>query len=125
MAVAVRKLPPDEALRVFPQRRQQDLSEYVNALRDVEPGEAASVERQGISDRALKRRLSLAAKQLGYRLKWSRQTSPELLYFQVTGTSPAKGTNGRRRRRTTAPQASPPTETAAPRTGRGRRRRAA
>src|SRR5919205_2106522 len=75
MAVAVRKLPPDEALRVFPQRRQQDLSEYVNALRDVEPGEAASVERQGISDRALKRRLSLAAKQLGYRLKWSRQVS--------------------------------------------------
>ena len=125
MAVAVRKLPPDEALRVFPQRRQQDLSEYVNALRDVEPGEAASVERQGISDRALKRRLSLAAKQLGYRLKWSRQVSPELLYFQVAGTAPAKATNGRRRRRTAAPEPAPPPQPAAPRTGRGRRRRAA
>jgi hypothetical protein len=94
MAVAIRKLPADEALRVFPQRCEQDLSEYVNALRDLEPGEAASVERQGISDRALKRRLSLAAKQLEYRLKWSRQASPELLYFQVVGTAPATACGG-------------------------------
>ena len=78
MAVAIRKLPPDEALRVFPQRRHQDLSEYVTALRNLEPGEAAGVEREGISDRALKRRLSLAAKSLGYRLKWSRQSVPRL-----------------------------------------------
>jgi hypothetical protein len=125
MAVAIRKLPPDEALRVFPQRRQQDLSEYVTALRGLGAGEAASVDRQGISDRALKRRLSLAAKQLGYRLKWSRQASPELLYFQVAGTSPAKAPTGRRRGRTGAPEAAPPTEPAAPKTGRGRRRRAA
>src|ERR671926_541501 len=100
MAVSIRKLPPEEAQRVFPRRGQQDLSEYVDALRDLAPGEAARIERQGLSDRAIKRRLGQAANQLGVRLKWSRQADPELLYFQVVGTAPAKAPNGRRRRRT-------------------------
>jgi hypothetical protein len=43
MAVAIRKLSAEESQCVFPRRAQQDLSEYVTALRDLEPGEAASV----------------------------------------------------------------------------------
>jgi hypothetical protein len=125
MVVTIRKLSAEESQRAFPRRAQQDLSEYVTALRNLEPGEAAGIERQGLSDRAIKRRLGRAANQLGVRLKWSRQSDPERLYFQVVGTAPAEATNGRRRRRTAAPRPAPPTEPAAPKAGRGRRRRAA
>src|ERR687886_2388358 len=103
MPVTIRKLSTDEAQRAFPRRGQQDLSEYTNALRELGPGEAAGIERQGLTDRALKRRLGQAAKDLGYRLKWTREASPDMLYFQVVGTSPAGATNGRRRRRQTPP----------------------
>ena len=90
MAISIRKLAPEEAQRAFPRRGQQDLSEYVAALREIEPGEAVSIDRQGLSDRAIKRRLGQAAKSLGYRLKWSRQSSPEELYLQVLGSPRAQ-----------------------------------
>ena len=129
MAVSIRRLAPEEAQRVFPRRGQQDLSEYVAALREVQPGEAAGVDRAGLSDRTIKRRFGMAAKQLGYRLKWARHSSADVLYFQVIGTLPAKVTNGRRRRRSVAPQpapsAAPVPEPTAPPSGRGRRRRVA
>ena len=121
MPVTIRKLSTDEAQRAFPRRGQQDLSEYTTALRELGPGEAAGIERQGLTDRALKRRLGQAAKDLGYRLKWSRQASPDLLYFQVVGT-PTRATNGRRRRRQTPPPEASP-EPAIPPARRGRRRR--
>ena len=125
MAISIRKLPPEEAQRVFPRRGQQDLSEYVAALRDIKPGEAAGTDRQGLSDRAIKRRLGQAAKSLGYRLKWSRQSSPEELYLQVLGSPRAQATNGRRRRRTASVEVAPATQPAARRAKRGRRSRAA
>src|SRR5919199_1596879 len=129
MAVKIRKLAPDEARRAFPRRGQQDLSEYVAALRELQPGEAAGIDREGLSDRAIKRRLGMAAGQLGYRLKWARQSGPEGLYFQVVGTPPTKATDGRRRRRAARPEPAPlvepvPEPTAA-RARRGRRRGAA
>src|ERR687884_123236 len=123
MALSIRKLAPEEAQRAFPRRGQQDLSEYVAALRELEPGEAASIHRQGLSDRAIKRRLGQAAKSLGYRLKWSRQSSPEELYFQLVGTPPTRATNGRRRRRAAVAEATPVAEPAVPRARRGRRSR--
>jgi hypothetical protein len=129
MAVTIRKLAPEEAQRVFPRRGQQDLSEYVAALRDLRPGEAAGIDRAGLSDRAIKRRLGLAARQLGYRLTWGRQAGPEQLYFQVLGAPPAKAADGRRRRRAERPAPAPPPEPApepaASRARRGRRRGAA
>src|SRR5919202_2706113 len=121
MAVSIRKLPPEEAQRAFPRRGQQNLSEYVDALRDLAPGAAAAIERQGLSDRAIKRRLGQAATGLGYRVKWSRQSSPEQMYFQVLGTGPTKEANGRRRRRSASPARSEPTPTST----RGRRPRSA
>jgi len=125
MTVRLRKLAPDEAQRAFPRRGQQDLSDYMAALGELQPGEAAAIEREGLSDRAIKRRLGAAAKQLGYRLTWARQHSPEALYFQVIGTPAARTTNGRRRRRTTPPAPAPTPEPTATRAGRGRRRRTA
>ena len=129
MAVSIRKLAPEEAQRAFPRRGQQDLGEYVVALRELQPGEAAGIAREGLSDRTIKRRLGMAAKQLGYRLKWARQSSPETLYFQVIGTLPSKATDGRRRAASPqpAPSSAPASEPepTAPPAGRRRRRRAA
>jgi hypothetical protein len=129
MPVSLRKLAPEEAQRAFPRRGQQDLSEYVAALRDLHPGEAAGIERAGLSDRTIKRRLGMAAKQLGYRLKWARRAEAEVLYFQVIGTPPTKARDGHRRRRaqvpTPAPTTQPTPEPTAPRARRGRRRHTA
>ena len=129
MTVNLRKLAPEEAQRVFPRRGQQDLSEYVAALRALHPGEAAGIEHQGVSERALKRRLSLAAKQLGYRLQWGRHADAAVVYFQVIATPPTKASTGRRRRLAQVPTPAPTTtrapEPTAPQARRGRRHRAA
>ena len=53
MTVTLRKLAPEEAQRVFPRRGQQDLSEYVAALRTLRPGEAAGIDRAGVAERAI------------------------------------------------------------------------
>ena len=81
--VAIRKLTPEEATRAFPLRRQQDLSEYLTALRQLRPGESAEAALDGLSSRALKRRFSQAAAQLGFRLKWARTPSQSGVYVQV------------------------------------------
>jgi hypothetical protein len=120
MAMTIRKLSSEEARQAFPRRGQQDVAEYTAALRELGLGEAAGIARQGLPERALKRRLGRAAKELGYRLKWSRQASQDTLYFQVIGTPPPRAADGRRRRRAPPPEASaaPPATTAR----RGRRR---
>ena len=129
MTVTLHKLAPDEAQRIFPRRGHQDLSEYVAALRDLHPGEAAGIDRAGVAERAIKRRLSMAAKQLGYRLKWGRQADAEMLYFQVIAAPPTKAGNGRRGRSAQVPTPASTTkrapEATAPRARRGRRHRAA
>jgi hypothetical protein len=99
--VQIRKLAPEEAAKVFPKRGQMDLSEYADALRVLQPGDAAEIDLGGLSSRALKRRLGQAAKQTGYSLKWARDGGTGALRFQVReakGTQP-KARNGRRGRR--------------------------
>src|SRR5919109_1480978 len=121
MAVSLRKLALEEAQRAFPRRGQQDVSDYMAALGELQPGEAAAIEREDLSDRAIKRRLGSAAKQLGYQLKWARQSSPEALYFQVVGAPAARPTNGRRRRAAApspGPTVAPSPEPTAARAGR-------
>jgi hypothetical protein len=101
MPVQIRKLPPDEAAKAFPKRGQMDLSEYADALRELQPGDAAEIELGGLSSRALKRRLGQAAKQTGFSLKWARDGGAGVLRFQVReskGTAP-RARNGRRTRR--------------------------
>src|SRR6185295_2512449 len=83
VAVQIRKLSSDEAAKVFPKRGQMDLSEYADALRELQPGDAAEIDLAGLSSRALKRRLGQAAKQTGYSLKWARDSGSGQLRFQV------------------------------------------
>ncbi|MDQ3809683.1 MAG: hypothetical protein M3336_05275 [Chloroflexota bacterium] len=101
MPVQIRKLNPDEAAKVFPKRGQMDLSEYADALRELQPGDAAEIELAGLSSRALKRRLGQAAKQTGYSLKWARDGGSGVLRFQVreSRTTQPRARNGRRGRR--------------------------
>ena len=99
--VQIRKLGPDEAAKVFPKRGQMDLSEYADALRELQPGDAAEIELGALSSRALKRRLGQAAKQTGFSLKWARDSGTGVLRFQVRetrGTQP-RARNGRRGQR--------------------------
>jgi hypothetical protein len=120
MPVAIRKLSAEEAHGAFSRRSQQDLSDYVDALRTLEPGQAAAVERQDLSDRALKRRLGQAARTLGYRLNWSRHKTAEMLDFQFVWLSRAKVVGGPRHRRTKTVEPVTATESPAPRARRGR-----
>ncbi len=99
MAIKIRKLPPEEAAKAFPRRGQMDLSEYLEALKSLRPGEAAEVELGGLSARALKRRIGQAAKQLGFALRWAREQSGNALRFQVREAGQPKARNGRRGRR--------------------------
>jgi hypothetical protein len=99
--VQIRKLSSDEAAKVFPKRGQMDLSEYADALRELQPGDAAEIELGSLSSRALKRRLGQAAKQTGYSLKWARDGGTGVLRFQVREArgAPTRARNGRRGRR--------------------------
>src|SRR5437764_6802421 len=101
--VQIRKLSSDEAAKVFPKRGQMDLSEYADALRELQPGDAAEIELGSLSSRALKRRLGQAAKQTGYSLKWARDSGSGVLRFQVResrgGGGQTRARNGRRGRR--------------------------
>lgn len=60
-----------------------DITEYVDALKTIDPGEAGEVELNGHTRRALKRRLGMAAKELGHALKWARIEDEEVMVFQV------------------------------------------
>lgn len=101
MPLQIRKLDADETARIFPRRGQMDLSEYADALRNLTPGDAAEVPLEGLSNRALKRRLGQAAKQLGYALRWAREQRNGVLAFQVreAPTPRAAGVRATRPRR--------------------------
>jgi hypothetical protein len=76
MPITLRKLTGDDAGRYFPSSRGSaslDISEYVEALRGLGAGDIAEVEPGEVTDRATKRRLTMAAKELGLTLQWSKQ----------------------------------------------------
>ena len=101
MAIQIRKLSSDEAAKLFPRRGQMDLRGYIEALQELQPGDAGEIELGSLSSRALKRRLGQAAKQTGYSLKWARDGGAGVLRFQVREArgAQAKARNGRRGRR--------------------------
>jgi len=79
----IRKLSQDEAATAFPGRRQMDLSEYVQAIGNLQPGDGAAMDLGDLTARAAKRRMGQAATQLGRRLRWARTTVTDVVYFQV------------------------------------------
>lgn len=82
--VNIRPLTHDEAAAVFPRRGQLDISDYIDALRTISPGEAAEIDLEGLSRRSVKRRMGMAARHLGTSLKWARTFDDEdILIFQV------------------------------------------
>ena len=83
MPLQIRKLGQDEAAKAFPRRGQMDLSEYVEAVSALQPGDTAAMDLGDLTTRAAKRRLGQAAAQLGHRLRWARATDTEVVYFQV------------------------------------------
>jgi hypothetical protein len=101
MAVQIHKLTSEEAAKYFPKRGQMDLTEYTEALRGLQPGDAAEIALGGLTSRAMKRRLGQAAKQEGYTLRWAREVSGDVLRFQVRDAqaSQPRPRNGRRTRR--------------------------
>jgi hypothetical protein len=105
--VTLRKLSREEAARAFARRGQTDVSEYVAALHALKIGESAEIALDGLSSRAVKRRLGLAATQVGYRLKWATIGVDDRLYFRVMPAT--TGSTGRAvSRRRTRPQLADP-----------------
>ena len=91
--VTLRKLSREETTRAFARRGQTDVSEYVAALHALQIGDSAEIALAGLSSRAVKRRLGLAATQVGYRLKWATIRVDDRLYFRVMPTT--TGSTGR------------------------------
>jgi hypothetical protein len=87
----IRKLSQDEAVRAFPRRGQMDLSEYVEAVRALQPGDTAAMDLGDLTTRAAKRRLGQAAAQLGRRLRWALSTDSGVVYFQVLAAATPRG----------------------------------
>ena len=98
MPIAIRKLEAEEVAHALPRRGQMDLGEYADALKELRAGEAIAVRLADLSSRALKRRFSLAARQLGYRITWAKQVGDGELYLRVVQV-PVDGTSWRGRRR--------------------------
>jgi hypothetical protein len=75
MAITIRKVTGENAQRYFPAwgERGLDLTDYLEALRGLAFGDIAEVEPGNVTARATKRRLTMAARQLGMTLQWSRQ----------------------------------------------------
>jgi hypothetical protein len=98
MPIKVRKLDAEELAQAFPRRGQVDVGEYANVLRELRAGDVIAVQLPDLSSRALKRRFSLAAKQLGYRITWARQIGDGELYLRVVQV-PVDGSTWRGRPR--------------------------
>lgn len=100
--VSLRKLSASEVVSAFPKRGQIDLTEYLDALNTLNVGDSAEVELNGISRRAIKRRIGMAARQLGATIKWSRLLDDQTMIFQVRDVA------GSKPRRTRKPRSSEP-----------------
>jgi hypothetical protein len=85
VAIKLRKLRGDETARVFPRGRRMDLSEYLQALSALQPGDAGAIELGDLTSRAAKRRVGLSAAQLGVRVRWASAIDSHSVYFQVLG----------------------------------------
>lgn len=74
-----------------------DLTEYEAQLRALTVGDGGEAQLDGLTPRALKRRLGQAAKRLGLALKWARDNTADAVVFQVKEAR-QPGRRGRRRK---------------------------
>jgi hypothetical protein len=113
VTLTLRKLSREETARAFARRGQTDVSEYVAALRALQVGDSAEIALNGLSSGSAKRRLSIAATQVGYRLKWAPAQGDDRLYFRVLPAAASPAGRVRSGRPTRPPVAQPATSTPA------------
>ena len=79
-----RRVPPGESERYFLKRGQMDLTEYEKFLSGVKSQDVAEVQLgEGETERAVKRRLTVAAKNQGKRLQYSKRANAGTVVFRV------------------------------------------
>ena len=88
MSVTIRKLSDAESAAYFGRPGAQARSAYVDALRELDEGDAAEITLGDVSARATKSRLSRAAKQLGLTLTYAKTPSDGVLYVRVQAAKP-------------------------------------
>lgn len=84
--ITVRRLSDAEATQLFPQRGHMDLAEYEAIFDEAEPGQAFEVDRDGLSERALKRRLGQSVKRVlgpNAQLRYRVSTDQTTLAFKI------------------------------------------
>ena len=113
MPIDIRKLTQEEAVRFFPGGSAVPAAEYVDALRELRPGDYAEAPKGTLTSRAFKRRLTLAAKHLGLVLKYGKDDGDEVVRFQVrqprTPRTQRATPSGEAPRRRGRPPKNPPT----------------
>jgi hypothetical protein len=79
-----RRVPSGESERFFLKRGQMDLTEYEKFLSSVKPQDVAEAQLgEGETERAVKRRLTVAAKGQGKRLQYSKRANTGTVVFRV------------------------------------------
>jgi hypothetical protein len=79
-----RKLTSQEAERFFLKRGQMDLTEYERFLTGLKSRDVSEVQvGEGETDRAVKRRLTVAAKNQGKQLQYSKRSESGTIVFRV------------------------------------------
>lgn len=94
MSLTYRQLEGDEASRLFPKRGQMDLGEFNDMFGGFAVGDVVSVDLDGLTPRAMKRRLGQSAREtLGAKLRYRLSDDATALTFQIF-----KPTQGQSRR---------------------------
>jgi hypothetical protein len=79
-----RRVPSGESERYFLKRGQMDLTEYEKFLNGVKAPDVAEAQlAEGETERAVKRRLTVAAKGQGKRLQYSKRANTGTVVFRV------------------------------------------
>jgi hypothetical protein len=80
-----RKLSNDEVTALSTRRVREDvLVPYLSNLSSLRPGDWGSIELEdGDTQRAVKRRTTVAARTQGKDIRWRRSPSPQRLVFEV------------------------------------------
>lgn len=100
MVLKYHKLEPDKIDRVFPKRGQMDLTEYEAMLTGMQAGDGMEIELDGVSVRAMKRRVTAAAARvLDLTLRFEHDESNNRLLFlvrppKVPSAGPASAVGG-------------------------------
>jgi hypothetical protein len=85
VAIKLRKLSGWRDGQRFPRGGQMDLSEYLQALSALQPGDVGAMELGDLTSPAAKPRVGLSAAQLGVRVRWARPIDSHSVYFPVLG----------------------------------------